>query len=826
MNIKNAILSAAAALAAISASAYEGTVYRDTNANGRRDVGEPAMKGVRVSDGLNVAVTGADGRFSLPGYDRTRFIFITTPSGFKTYNRHYIQADENTSSYDFGLIPYKNGADSHGEHSFIQVTDTEISKTEGNEAWTDDLRRYAAAEHPAFIIHTGDICYPKGLKAHIELMNTANMGVPVYYVIGNHDLVVGDYGEQLFEQLYGPVYYSFDAGNTHYVVTPMAGGDYAPSYDSDQVAAWLENDLANTDPSMSLVVFNHDLLTGGDRFVYGGKNKRIDLNAHNLRAWIYGHLHINHKRSHGEGVYSMCTSTPDKGGIDHSTSAYRVVKVGRDGSHATQLRYSYIHNSVVIASPKGATASDKVIVNAYSSVAETESVSYTLIRDGKKRAARRPLTRRTDFAWEAPLDAKSVKPGEELTLEVTARFSDGSVGADTVRFAADNSGVEVRPGAAWDNLAGNAAHSGGVTDARLDSSLILVRACNVGGNIFMTSPLIHGGKAITATVDEEMTGGAAVCAVDMATGAESWRFATGASVKNTIAIDSGLVFAQDVNGTLYAIDCGSGRLRWKAEMPVAAVPALVEGLAATDGVVYAGSGKALTAFDAATGRIIWRNSEWSRREGTTSTLAAGDGVVVGSVQWDALYGNDSATGRLLWRHSDFGLRHRGASAAIHRGLIYILSEKSIFVIEARTGRIVFRKQLPVAVDATSTPLLTENRIVFGTSANGLMALDNKTFEPVWQTDFGRAMIFTTPYTRPEASTVETTPLLAGGIVWVAASDGVVYGVDEKTGRIVWSYTTGAPSFSSVAASGNSLVATDFGGTVYIFAAPGSDSAGK
>lgn len=55
------------------------------------------------------------------------------------------------------------------------------------------------------MIHTGDICYEAGLKKHIEGMNTETMGVPVRYIIGNHDYVDGKYGEELFESIYGPV---------------------------------------------------------------------------------------------------------------------------------------------------------------------------------------------------------------------------------------------------------------------------------------------------------------------------------------------------------------------------------------------------------------------------------------------------------------------------------------------------------------------------------------------------------------------------------------------------------------------------------------------
>ena len=36
------------------------------------------------------------------------------------------------------------------------------------------------------------------------------MDCPVYYCIGNHDLVKGNYGEELYGSIYGPTWYSFD----------------------------------------------------------------------------------------------------------------------------------------------------------------------------------------------------------------------------------------------------------------------------------------------------------------------------------------------------------------------------------------------------------------------------------------------------------------------------------------------------------------------------------------------------------------------------------------------------------------------------------------
>lgn len=191
--------SAFSAFAFPAAASYSGRVFVDKNNNGILDKGEKTLKGVKVSDGLNVVETAEDGRYELPGHARGRFIFITTPSGYKTLNRHYIKIDASGDGYDFGLLPYDPGIGPKGAHSFIHISDTEISGPEGHQVWVKNLRDYAANEHAAFIMHTGDICYEKGLNAHIKMMNTDNMAVPVFYCIGNHDLVRGKYGEEVFE---------------------------------------------------------------------------------------------------------------------------------------------------------------------------------------------------------------------------------------------------------------------------------------------------------------------------------------------------------------------------------------------------------------------------------------------------------------------------------------------------------------------------------------------------------------------------------------------------------------------------------------------------
>ncbi|MDP4205863.1 MAG: metallophosphoesterase N-terminal domain-containing protein, partial [Bacteroidota bacterium] len=74
------------------ASDYKGVVYIDSNKNGIFDIGEKPLSKVMVSDGLNVVSTNNMGEFNLPGYEKTHFIFITIPAGYKT-SQYYQRVD-------------------------------------------------------------------------------------------------------------------------------------------------------------------------------------------------------------------------------------------------------------------------------------------------------------------------------------------------------------------------------------------------------------------------------------------------------------------------------------------------------------------------------------------------------------------------------------------------------------------------------------------------------------------------------------------------------------------------------------------------------------
>jgi outer membrane protein assembly factor BamB len=101
-----------------------------------------------------------------------------------------------------------------------------------------------------------------------------------------------------------------------------------------------------------------------------------------------------------------------------------------------------------------------------------------------------------------------------------------------------------------------------------------------GTSWVITSPAAHEGTVYAGSSD-----GAFVQAVDLATGAERWRYATAGTVWSSPAVAGGLVFVGSGSGTLYALDAATGALAWRlaAEGPMFSSPVL------HDGVLYVGS---------------------------------------------------------------------------------------------------------------------------------------------------------------------------------------------------------------------------------------------
>lgn len=241
---------------------------------------QAGLPGVVVSDGFQVVTTDADGQFSLEPHPQAAFVFISLPSGFVPV-RGWYRALGRDIDFDFPLRPVANTS----PLVFVQLSDVHFAfnAEEFSQAFIDrtmivppqPVLDALIAEintlSPDFIILTGDIVAdatrpPVGLVTtwmkYIANEIAPRLGAPFFTCVGNHDIRVRDRvaAKRLYEQHFGPTYYSFNVKGVHFIVLDpymIIEGRLVRSFSAEQVA-WLARNLEHVPPNVPVVVFCHE----------------------------------------------------------------------------------------------------------------------------------------------------------------------------------------------------------------------------------------------------------------------------------------------------------------------------------------------------------------------------------------------------------------------------------------------------------------------------------------------------------------------------------------------------------------------------------------
>lgn len=768
-----------------------GRVFEDENANNQFEQNEKLMAGVIISDGYDVVKTNNDGTYTIPYHADARFLFVTIPSGYKATKTHFIPLGKDAKNFDFALA--KDTIQRPDFLRFIQITDTE---TPLYGPWIDNVRNYAQQQQASLIMHTGDICYEPGMLFHARQVNTELMGRPTYYTVGNHDLVKGEYGEKLFEDLFGPTYYSFDAGPAHFVVTPMPNGDYKPSYTADQIIAWLKKDLAFMDPSKPLIFINHDFFAGAD-FVLKGEKEQIDLTKHNLKAWFYGHWHNNFTFKQN-GVYVVCSNAPNKGGIDNSAAQFVVADIDKQGIRDIKPIYTNLRDHIQLVQPTINQPLDDsqalpVVVSAYDSERQIQDVDLEIYTQATgKRLLKVKLIPSGDWLWQANVPFKGQHKKEAYEALITVKYKNGEQALKKQSFnhmtAADN-------------------------------HLQLQWSTTVEGNIWKTSPLVVDNRLFVATMDDGIGTNHFIKALDKRTGKELWSLQTTNSIKHKLRYSEGILLATDVETNVYAIDANTGQIRWTKKPSHPALPTFVSGAALDKGVYYTGLGKRMAAIDIHSGKPLWEGVEPSGGEATPAEMSVVDEVLLVGYNWNALCAYDIHTGKLLWKHQEDGLRFRSGGITAKDGYLYSTGLNGIFKINLKTGKIEQKSIKTDDFKVMASPTLLDELLVMPTSTNGVKGYDPNTLAEKWHFPTGEALVYTSPYSTPDqhklVGTVESSIVELQDKLLFGASDGYFY-VLNRAGKLLSKFNLGSPIFSEVTVDGECIYIADFAGKISCF----------
>ncbi|MFD1768329.1 outer membrane protein assembly factor BamB family protein [Sphingobacterium suaedae] len=760
-----------------------GSVFEDLNQNSLFDPDEEGVENIRVSDGYQIVKTRKNGDYRLTPHPAARFLFVTTPSGYKNSQKHYIPLEEARKNAAFSLV--KDTVQQPDYLRFVQVTDTE---TPLYGPWIDNVRNFAKKQQVSFVMHTGDICYETGMRFHAQQVNSRLIGKPVYYTVGNHDLVKGEYGEKLFEDLFGPTYYSFEAGPAHFVVTPMPHGDYKPSYTADQIIRWLKKDLALKDPDKPLIFINHDFFTGVN-FVLRGEHEEIDLQAFNLQAWLYGHWHNNYVFKQN-GVYVVCSGAPNKGGIDNSAGQFLAIDINKDGVKDIRSIYTNLQSHIqILPIPMDRTDILPIDVIAYDSERQITNVVADIYDKRGHRISSTALSPVGAWHWQQAIPARPELQVQEIC--VTISYADGQYDIRKHRVE-DDSGPAASP-------------------------LKIIWRKTLGGNIWKTRPLVVDNQLFIGTMDDGLGRQQALYALSKEDGKQLWKAPTTNSIKHTLHYVDGILLATDVAGRVYALNGRDGDIKWtKALTETSRIPTFVSGPALLDHTYYTGLGDRLSAFDIFTGETRWRATEKVGGEATPAAFEVTDKMLYTGINWNALFAYDRETGQFRWKRNDDGLRFRSGGVTVHRDTLYTTGLNGLFKLDPRTGKTLFQRTTTDDFKVMASPLITENLLIMPTSTAGIKAFDRATLTEKWQFQTGEALVYTAPYSTPDqrqiVATVESNVIESEGNLYFGASDGYFYILDMD-GNLQQKVKIGAPIFADPFIDNDRIYVADFSGTV-------------
>ena len=301
-------------------------------------------------------------------------------------------------------------------------------------------------------------------------------------------------------------------------------------------------------------------------------------------------------------------------------------------------------------------------------------------------------------------------------------------------------------------------------------------------------------------------------------GGVQWRVQTDGPVQSTPVVANGTLYVGSGDGHLYALDASTGAERWRfhAGRAISSSPAVAGGL------VYAGSRDgAYFALDVATGAQRWRVETgpdaplaWGFESGdlyTASPAVAGGLALLGGSD-GRVWAVDAVSGSVRWQFRTEG-RVR-SSPAVAGGRVYVGSmDGTLYALELAGGRLVWRFDTEGhALESgkfgfdrrtiQSSPAVADGKVFVGSRDGHLYAVDEETGRRLWAADH-------------EMSWVNSSPAVAGGLVFAGSSDNrFVQAVDARTGKERWRIPTERLVWSSPAIAGDFVYVGDASGTLY------------
>lgn len=341
--------------------------------------GDQPLADVQVSDGYIVTKTDANGHYWIASEKQCGYVFVCNPFGYKNsqdgkspeFYKKVTAGSTKVERADFEMVKETNP-----NHVVLFMADPQLVNKNNDISqfqtyvipdFNATASKYKEEGKDVYMVILGDLAYNTYAEKYKFWLNNSKSHftqlkpTTSYFCIGNHDnniSITGDWEASAdYRSLFGPTYYSFNAGGVHYIILDNIvyknTTDDPNGYDCDltsDIRKWIKKDLANVSKTTPVIVGMHAPLFKRQQVDANGKLNSVayrynfssnlynTLNGYNVKVFT-GHSHANrittlgNLSEHGVGCAGGDLYWPGKfnaGNIvcsDGSPASYRVMEV-------------------------------------------------------------------------------------------------------------------------------------------------------------------------------------------------------------------------------------------------------------------------------------------------------------------------------------------------------------------------------------------------------------------------------------------------------------------------------------------------------------------
>lgn len=326
----------------------------------------------------------------------------------------------------------------------------------------------------------------------------------------------------------------------------------------------------------------------------------------------------------------------------------------------------------------------------------------------------------------------------------------------------------------------------------------------------ITQPIIVDGRIFTLDTDSNLT------AFDVKTGKKIWREDVSAEdeddpvIAGGISANGGYIFVTNGFNEVLALNPANGKIIWRTTIPAAsrAAPTVLDGR-----VFVTTLDSRLIALSVADGKELWEYtgiSDDASLVGAASAAANND-IAIPVFSSGEITALRVENGSVVWSDNLSNVRGLGGLSAItdiralpviDKGIVIAISFSGrIVAIDERTGSRIWQRE----ISGSQTPWMAGNHLFVLSSDNQLIALGRETGSIRWITDL--------PRFDDDEPLIFNGPVLAGGRLIIAGTDGKVFEVAPENGKILREWDAGSTISVPPIVAGNTLFLLGRDGTL-------------